>query len=39
VIANRTGVPDDQMIVLDTPVFEQLADLIEAPIPVTISWR
>ncbi len=39
VIADRTGVPDDQLIVLDTPVFEQLADLIEAPIPVTISWR
>ena len=39
VIADRTGVPDDQLVVLDTPVFEQLADLIEAPIPVTISWR
>jgi hypothetical protein len=39
VIAARTGVPDGQLIVLDTPVFEQLADLIEAPIPVTISWR
>ena len=39
VIAERTGVPDDQVIVLDTPVFEQLADLVEAPIPVTISWR
>jgi hypothetical protein len=39
VIAERTGVPDDQVIVLDTPVFEQLADLIEAPVPVTISWR
>jgi hypothetical protein len=39
VIAERTGVPDDQVIVLDTPIFEQLADLNEAPIPVTISWR
>jgi hypothetical protein len=39
VIADRTGVPDDQLVVLDTPVFEQLADLVEAPIPVTISWR
>jgi hypothetical protein len=39
VIADRTGVPDDQVIVLDTPIFEQLADLIEAPIPVSISWR
>jgi len=39
VIAERTGVPDDQVVVLDTPVFEQLADLIEAPIPVAISWR
>ena len=39
VIADRTGVPDGQLIVLDTSVFEQLADLIEAPIPVTISWR
>jgi hypothetical protein len=39
VIADRTGVPDDRVVVLDTPVFEQLADLVEAPIPVTISWR
>ena len=39
VIADRTGVPDDRVIVLDTPVFEQLADLVEAPIPVTISWQ
>ena len=39
VIAERTGVPHDQVIILDTPVFEQLADLIEAPIPVTVSWR
>jgi len=39
VIAERTGVPDDQVIVLDTPLFEQLADVIDAPIPVTISWR
>jgi hypothetical protein len=39
VVADRTGVPDDQLIVLDTPDFEQLADLVEAPIPVSISWR
>jgi hypothetical protein len=39
VIADRTGVPDDQLIILDTPVFEQLADLVDAPIPVSISWR
>jgi hypothetical protein len=39
VIADRTGVPDDRVIVLDTTVFEQLADLVEAPIPVTISWQ
>jgi hypothetical protein len=39
VIADRTGVPDDQLIVLDTPIFEQLADLVEAPVPVSISWR
>jgi hypothetical protein len=39
VIADRTGVPDDQVIVLDTTVFGQLADLVEAPIPVTISWQ
>ena len=39
VIADRTGVPDGQLVVLDTPVFEQLADLVESPIPVTISWR
>jgi hypothetical protein len=39
VIADRTGVPDDQVIVLDTAVFEQLADVVEAPIPVTISWQ
>ena len=39
VIAERTGVPHDQVIILDTPVFEQLADLIEAPIPVTLTWR
>ena len=39
VIADRTGVPKDELVVLDTPVFEQLADLIDAPIPVTISWR
>ena len=39
VIADRTGVPDDQVIVLDTAVFAQLADLVEAPIPVTISWQ
>jgi hypothetical protein len=39
VIADRTGVPDDRLIVLDTTVFEQLADLVEAPIPVNISWQ
>jgi hypothetical protein len=39
VIDDRRGVPVDQLVVLDTPVFEKLADLIEAPIPVTISWR
>lgn len=38
VVTQRTGVPQDQLIVLDTQAFSQLADLIEAPIPVTISW-
>jgi hypothetical protein len=37
-ITERTGVPTDDTIVLDTPTFSRLADLIEAPIPVTISW-
>jgi len=39
VIADRTGVPDDQLVVLDTPAFELLADLVEAPIPVSITWQ
>jgi hypothetical protein len=39
VISDRTGVPEDLVIVLDSAVFEQLADLVEAPIPVTISWQ
>ena len=38
VVADRTGVPKDQVIVLDTPVFALLADVVEAPIPVAISW-
>jgi hypothetical protein len=37
-ITDRTGVPADDTIVLDTPTFSRLADLIEAPIPVSISW-
>jgi hypothetical protein len=37
-IAARTGVPAGDTIVLDTATFSRLADLIEAPIPVTISW-
>jgi hypothetical protein len=37
-ITDRTGVPTDATVVLDTPTFSRLADLIEAPIPVSISW-
>jgi hypothetical protein len=37
-VTDRTGVPADGTVVLDTPTFSRLADLIEAPIPVSISW-
>jgi hypothetical protein len=38
VIVDRRGVPSDQIIVVDTALFHQLADVVEAPIPVTINW-
>jgi hypothetical protein len=37
-IVQRTGTDKTQAIVLDTPLFARLADLIEAPIPVRITW-
>jgi hypothetical protein len=37
-IVQRTGTDKAQAVVLNTPLFGQLADLIEAPIPVRITW-
>ena len=38
-IVERTGTDKTLAIVLDTPLFTQLADVVQAPIPVRISWR
>jgi hypothetical protein len=38
-IVDRTGTDKSHVIVLDTDLFAQLADLVHAPIPVRISWK
>jgi hypothetical protein len=38
VVVARSALDPGQIIVLDTSVFEQIADLGASPIPVTISW-
>ncbi len=31
-------VPDGVTVVIDTDLFLDLADLVEAPVPVSLSW-
>jgi hypothetical protein len=38
VVVARNALDPGQIIVLDTSVFEQIADLGASPIPVTITW-
>jgi hypothetical protein len=38
-IVERTGTDKAQAIVLDTPLFTQLADVVQAPIPVRMTWK
>jgi hypothetical protein len=37
-VALKKTLPGGQLIVLDTPIFQELGDLIEAPIPVRVTW-
>ena len=34
----RTSLPSGATMLLHTKVFESLANLVDAPIPVTVSW-
>jgi hypothetical protein len=37
-VALKKSLPGGQLIVLDTPIFQELGDLIEAPVPVRVTW-
>jgi hypothetical protein len=39
IVVGHDGVPAGQILVLDTPLFEQLATLVDSPIPVQITWK
>jgi hypothetical protein len=39
IVVGHDGVPAGQILVLDTPLFEELASLVDSPIPVQITWK